>query len=301
MYYWTFRGLSGASVAVRDLQRAVGTLRWYSAVVPIASTYELQRNLVAAQRKAGACSAGQRQYCHLSAAATRELDWWQWLLATNLHHEMLEAPAWYLAKDFSTREETHIYSDAALSVGGGYVIPELSYGQFQWSKEEQALFGTGGGPTDINGMEFVTGLCAIIANREALRDKLVILHCDNTSAVAWINKLRTSQLFGQTWMRLLISVMLSHNILIDCVHIQGVLNIYADALSRYMQHDATDSLIARLPNMPMLSAGSRQTIWSTSTTPRPVGEYLLLLQRLEAQDTRRSFECATSSAGSHPT
>ena len=52
MYYWVFRGLDPAvHMPLTALQSAVGTLRWYSAVVPMASTWELQRVLTTAQRR----------------------------------------------------------------------------------------------------------------------------------------------------------------------------------------------------------------------------------------------------------
>jgi hypothetical protein len=62
---------------------------------------------------------------------------------------------------------------------------------------EKEFFGANDLPTVINAMEFVTAVCAIVANRELLRGKVVCLHCDNTAAVAWVNKLRTSQDAGQ--------------------------------------------------------------------------------------------------------
>jgi hypothetical protein len=44
MYYWVFRGLDpDKHMSIHDLHSAVGVLRWYSAVVPMASTWELQR------------------------------------------------------------------------------------------------------------------------------------------------------------------------------------------------------------------------------------------------------------------
>jgi hypothetical protein len=197
---------------------------------------------------------------------------------------MLETPVWHLAQLTGTREHIHIYTDASGEIGGGYFIPSHTYGQFKWSTSEKALYGRGD-YTDINGLEFVTAICAVIANRDILRNKVVHLHVDNTSAVAWINKQRTSHLFGQAWVHVLISIMLTHNILIQCEHIAGILNIYADALSRYLLHQDTQTLTAALQEQPMLSAESRQHIWSMSSTPRLPKEYLATLRTLEQQDS----------------
>ena len=137
-------------------------------------------------------------------------------------------------------------------VCGGYVIPGHSFGQFRWNEAEKAFYGRTGA-TDINGLEFVTAVCAVLANREFFLGKRVLLHCDNTSAVSWLNKLSTSQLFGQAWIRVLISVLLTYDIVIHCVHIAGILNVYADALSRFLQTPATEELVSGLLNKPVLA------------------------------------------------
>lgn len=88
MYYWVFRGLQVTqSISLSDLQRAVGTLRWYSTVVPLASTFELQRVLTTGQRRhdANPLSSTKHTYCTITAPAQREIDWWVWILSVNLH------------------------------------------------------------------------------------------------------------------------------------------------------------------------------------------------------------------------
>lgn len=283
MYYWLFRGLTREWLSLHDLQSAVGTLRWYSTVVPMSSTFELQRDLTALQKRDSASTTHRRTHGRLSLAALRELEWWKWLLSVNMRDHMLDAPVWYLAKEPGQRIHEHMYSDASTDIGGGYFIPHHSFGQFKWSSTEKSMYGKGDQPTDINGLEFVTAICAISANRDFLRGKILHLHVDNTSAVAWINKQRTSQLHGQSWIRLLLSVMLTYDILIECVHIPGVFNVYADALSRYLQHTETMNLTASLRRMPMLSAASRESVWSMSSTPQLVTEYLAQLRELELQ------------------
>jgi len=292
MYYWVFRGLDPAvHMPLTALQSAVGTLRWYSAVVPMASTWELQRVLTTAQRRQSQLATTRRMFCKLSSAAVRELHWWQWILTVNLTNPMLEAPAWHLARDNGDRVHVHAYTDASSTIGGGYYIDDYSYGQFKWSPAEKLLFGRGD-LTDINGLEFVTAVCAVIGNREYLRGKVVHLHVDNTAAVTWLNKQRTSQLFGQTWIKLLISVLLTHDILLDCVHIAGEANVFADALSRFLQHKATAILTATLEQRPLLSAASREIVWSMPSTPLSPTEYLSILDMLERQDSEPSSHLA---------
>ena len=282
MYFWVFRGLQTTQhILLHDLQSAVGTLRWYSAVVPMASTFELQRALTAATRRhCHKQHPSRRTYVKLPPAALRELEWWRWLLTVNLQTPMLTAPVWHLAHQAGDREHVHAYTDACTSLGGGCYLPEHCQSQLLWSTTEKTLFGRGK-DTDINGLEFVTAVCAVLANREYLRGKVVHLHVDNTAAVAWLNKMRTSQLFGQAWIRMLISVLLTYDIIIECEHIAGVLNIAADALSRFLTDQATKDLLASLPSQPLLSAASREIIWAMSSTPRSVEEYLTTLEELE--------------------
>lgn len=286
MYYWVFRGLkTDQSIPLHDLQSAVGTLRWYTAVIPLASTHELQQVLSTTQYNLSKQPTNTRPFCRLSKPAIRELTWWRWLLATNLQQDnMLTAPVWFLAGIPGSRQSVHMYTDASGEIGGGYYIPNYSYGQFKWSTQEKTMFGKNLTSTDINALEFVTAICAIIANREHLRHKLIHLHVDNTSAVIWLNKLRTSQDSGQSWIRLLISILLEYDIILDCTYIPGIINVHADALSRYLQTQSIRDLMTSLHNVPLMSTASRLKMWSMSSTPHSKVEYLQILASLEQQD-----------------
>jgi hypothetical protein len=285
MYYWVFRGLDPDKfLSLHDLQRAVGTLRWYSAIVPLSSTTELQAFLNTLATDSG---NGRLLYRKLSKPAVRELSWWRWFLTVNLESGGLEMPIWFLAQDQRGRTHHHMYTDASTLIGGGYYIPDLSFSQFRWSDTEKAMYGRGS-KTDINGLEFVTAVLAIITERESLRGCVVHLHVDNTAAVTWLNKQRTSQLFGQSWIRLLVSVMLEYDILIDCIHIQGTLNVIADALSRYLQIPELELLRRRCTERRVLSQAYREHIWSMSPTEHYAKEYLAVLRGLERQDSEHS-------------
>ena len=284
MYYWIFRSLDPDKfVSIHDLQRAIGTLRWYSSIASLSSTTELQSFL----NKLMASTKGRDRLIHrkLPQCAIREVMWWRWFLSVNLTCCVVEMPIWFLAQDTLAQERKHwhMYTDASTSIGGGYYIPELSFGQFRWSVNEKLLYGRGK-KTDINGLEFVTAVCAVIAERETLRGTVVHLHIDNTAAIAWLNKQRTSQLFGQAWIRLLLSVLLEYDILLDCTHIAGLDNVIADALSRYIQSLQVELLMKQSIERRMLSQESREHIWSMLPTGHFTKEYLAILQRLETQE-----------------
>jgi carbonic anhydrase len=86
---------------------------------------------------------------------------------------------------------------------------------------------TGGDQTDINIMELVVAVLAIVVERDYLSGKVVILRVNNTTAVAWLNKHRLNHMWGQGWMRLLTMVSLHFNIRIMSIHIAGAVNSVA--------------------------------------------------------------------------
>ena len=70
LYYWVFRGLHGSnSITLHHLQSAIGTLRWYSAVIPLASTHVLQHILATRQRQLLHTPCA-RPFCILTARPT---------------------------------------------------------------------------------------------------------------------------------------------------------------------------------------------------------------------------------------
>jgi hypothetical protein len=120
--------------------------------------------------------------------------------------------------------------------------------------------------TDINGLKFVAAVCAIIAERENLLGMVVYLHYNSTATVVWLNKQRTSQLFGQAWIRLLIAVIIKYDIMIDCVHIAGAINTLADALSCFLQTPELISFRTQSSEQPLLSATShKRSGWCCQT------------------------------------
>jgi hypothetical protein len=140
MFYWIFRGLAAQRVSLRDLQRAVGVLRWYSAVVPLAATHATQALITKAHRvRAAKLMAGKSVlpeavvFLTLTAAVQTEIAWWRWILTAQLSkgEQLLSSPTiWYLAKDFTARTSVEVFSDTAGDIGGVYLIPDHTFGQF---------------------------------------------------------------------------------------------------------------------------------------------------------------------------
>ena len=167
-----------------------------------------------------------------------------------------------------------MWTDAATTVGGGYYIPLSDcadgssghFGQCLWSAEEKEIFGTADlESTDINILEFITVILAIVAEREILRGRVVRIHVDNTAAISWINKLKSKHEFGQLWVALVVTILLEYKITVLCIHIAGVANVTADDLSRYLQECRLRLLEEGYRQSTMPSTASRLAIWQGSS------------------------------------
>jgi uncharacterized membrane protein AbrB (regulator of aidB expression) len=66
----------------------------------------------------------------------------------------------------------------------------VSFGQFLWEEDKKSLFASlAGGVTEINVLEFVVAVLAIVSERQYLRGTVVVLRVDNMAAVSWLNRL----------------------------------------------------------------------------------------------------------------
>jgi hypothetical protein len=274
--WWLFRGVtlenSEFKISLANLRKLVGVLRWYSAVIPFASTFALQALLTHKERQAAGVSRMLAKVKSIRGEALQELRHWRFVVGQSLRDDAYwSAPMWFLAKASSGEAEVEIWTDAATSLGGGYHIPLLDaedgsaghFGQVLWSEDERFLFGAADlKATDINVLEFVTAILAVVTERELLRGRVVRINVDNTAAISWLNKLRAKHVHGQVWVALLIYVMLEYNITIVCIHIAGVANITADALSRFLQECRERLLAEGYRQSTMPNTASRMAIWT---------------------------------------
>lgn len=263
MMWWCFRkiGEDTTALLLHDLQSVVSLLRWYSIAIPLAfgALQGLSALLAKAQR-----TRQRSLWVHLDGAACKDLEFWRWLLNMGLEQPQLwSSPLWFLAGDLTDRQTVELFTDACTSIGGGYVMGTHSFGQFRWSEQEQRFFATAKGRnTDINIMEFVVAVLAIVVEREYLNGKVVLLRVDNTSAVAWLNRHRLNHMWGQGWMRLLTIVSLKYNIRVVCKHVVGEENVIADGLSRYTQETNLSLLQNGFVARPVPSWQWRERWWT---------------------------------------
>lgn len=86
----------------------------------------------------------------------------------------------------------------------------------------------------INVLEYFAVVNMVVSNVDLLRGSVVHCKCDNTAAVAWLNKLRGTSLspLSIALSRILSFITHAFNITIISTHIAGVHNVLADYLSR---------------------------------------------------------------------
>lgn len=235
--YFVLRAVppSCRSVSVDMLHSMLGVMRHYATVLPLlyGSLNHLQGQLVAALN-----SPSQPRYLNLTAASQRDLDMWRLTLLAGLHnHTIWTCPAKFLQRSHISDADFIVHTDASTSIGGGYIAHEISFGHWIWSLDEFIFFSKN--PTHINSLELATVVIAIFENVEKFRNSTVLVFVDNTSAISWINSLRSSSPEAHPWIVLLLLICVCYNIHICATHIAGQNNVVADALSRNVQEVIT--------------------------------------------------------------
>lgn len=302
MLWWCFRKMSGTTSAVllHDLQSLVSLLRWYAVVIPLA--YGALQGLAALLAKA---QRGRQhsQWVHLDGASRKDLEFWRWLLDLGLRDQQLwSTPLWFLAGELAEREVVYLFTDACTSIGGGFVLDGHSFGQFRWEEDEKRFFSSmGREETDINILEFVVAVLAVVVEREYLSGKVVILRVDNTAAVSWLNKHRLNHMWGQCWMRLLTMVSLRFNIRLVCKHIAGVINFVADGLSRCVQETSEQLRRSGLTQRQVPAYSWRERWWTQCGETALWQEWQAILSEPTLQPSDRSSGTSNPCVGWSPT
>ena len=86
------------------------------------------------------------------------------------------ATFWFLDGDPKDRVAHKLFTDASSLIGGGYVLGTVSFGAVPLGggREKLVCF-LGWGVTDINVLEFVVAVLAIVSERRYLRGTVVVL------------------------------------------------------------------------------------------------------------------------------
>jgi hypothetical protein len=223
--------ISNRSITLETLESMIGTLQHYAVVLPLVagSLGCMRSQLIAAQQ-----APHSPRYINLNAESMREIYLWRAMLSACLHDRSLWCcPVEFLRANPQTNREIEMFTDASYTIGGGYYIPGVAFAHWVWSEEEKLLFEEA--KLHINMLELMVVVVAIWSNVTLFANASVTIHIDNSSAIAWINALRSGSPAAKPWVNLLLLLCKSYNIYITAVHIPGVDNIIADGLSRDVQ------------------------------------------------------------------
>ena len=93
MFWWLFRGISinegEFKIKLSVLRKLVGLLRWYSAVIPMASTFAMQGLLTKMERLALTKLKTQDPFCNIRGEAKVEVVYWRWIIGRGLPYYRL--------------------------------------------------------------------------------------------------------------------------------------------------------------------------------------------------------------------
>ena len=110
---------------------------------------------------------------------------------------------------------------------------------FRWSAEELVVFqefreSHDGKPLDINVMEYFTIIFLVMLWGSELAGQRVGVRCDNTAAVAWLQKSRASNKspVAEAMVHAFSLYCIRLRIVLVPLHIKGIENVLADDLSR---------------------------------------------------------------------
>lgn len=179
----------------------------------------------------------------LTLKAKEDLKVWLFFL------QSFNGVIFYRDELFLSPNAKHIFSDAAKSEGYGAFFNHhwfsLPWPSSWWTRQNITL------------LELIPLVLALEAWHLELRNVALIFHTDNAAIVSVINSQSSKEVFIMPFIRRLVLQALLANVLIRAVHIPGLLNCKADALSRLQVakfrelHQTADSQATVVPALPM--------------------------------------------------
>lgn len=198
-------------VTLRELQSLIGLLNFTCSVIVPGRTF-LRRliNLTVGVKR-------PRYFIRLNRETKSDLHLWLTFL------ESYNGKSFFLDYNWLSSAKLHLYTDAAGSLGYGAVFgSHWLYGQ--WPSNWLGR--------NIIVLEMFPIVISLSIWASELANKCVLFHTDNLGLVDVINKKTTKDNKLIVLLRELVLQCLKHNILFRAVHVPGVLNVKADALSR---------------------------------------------------------------------
>ena len=203
--------LTKKKVTLTELQSLIGLLNFTCSVIVPGRTF-LRRliNLTVGVKR-------PRHFIRLNRETKADFHLWLTFL------ESYNGKSFFLDYIWLSSAKLHLYTDAAGSLGYGAVFgAHWFFGQWP-----QSWLGR-----NIIVLEMFPIVISVSIWASDLANKCILFHTDNQGLVEVINRKTTKDRQLLVLLRELVLQCLKHNILFRAIHVPGVLNVKADALSR---------------------------------------------------------------------
>lgn len=155
----------------------------------------------------------------LSDECRKDLNWWDHLL-TNWNGR-----SFFLHSVWTPAEDLGLYTDASGSLGwGAYYGAEQRWMSEKWTAEQQDM--------SIDFKELFAIVAACAAWGQGWTSMRIRLHCDNLPVVQCVTSGSSRAPTLMPLLRCLMMICARQNFVLSAVHVAGVKNVVADALSR---------------------------------------------------------------------
>ena len=159
------------------------------------------------------------QVIHLDEQFKKDLLWWDVFLERFDGISIIPMFNW-------NGPDKILQVDACLNGCGGWSDGEFFHKRFpQWLQKHKEV--------SINEKETMALIVGLKLWREKIRNKHLLVFCDNQAMVNIVNMGRASNIFAQSCLREICFITASVNAVVKVVHCRGVENKVADFLSRW--------------------------------------------------------------------
>ncbi len=198
-------------VKKRELQSFIGKLQW------AATVHRSGRSFIRRLINLNNTLKLPFHRTRLTKEAQKDIEWW----GSMLSHI---APRTRFKCDLPLPTE-HVYADACHTGGGAMYKGDWFY--VSWEKDFCLPKNT-----HINDLELITMTLAARRWGHLWSNRTVVLHSDNTFTVFVARKCSTRSVLGSECLRELSTLALEFNFNYQTEHIKGILNVWADSISR---------------------------------------------------------------------
>mgnify|MGYP001553745544 CR=1 FL=1 len=208
------QALASNKITLRNLQSLIGTLNFACSVISPGRPFLRKLINLTVNIKC------PHYLLRLSADTKKDLQIWHHFL------QSFNGKSLILYKEPVYASSLHLYTDAAQSIGFGATFG-YHWIQGKWPDSWKVLH--------ISVLEFYPILLSVTIWAHLIRNHTIIFNSDNMAVVQVINSKTSKNPYLLHLLRKLVLLSLQYNINFKAIHVPGVKNTLADALSRFQE------------------------------------------------------------------